>query len=635
MAPVKRIGLITCGSNFERHGNTIRTMRKLLPSLGDYALYVFTNYGVYLDGANISHGEAAIYSLLEHAKLDGCILDSNLGSTELVEKVAGMIRSRGIPALAVDLQVPGFPYLHLETKMAGAEMLNHLIRVHGCKKINLVINQGSTVISASTLETYRRVLAEHHLPVDEKRIITIPVSTRNGRRVYDLFDKRGVMKDAQAVLCVHDAIAIGLSLELQDRGIRVPEDIRLCTMNCSANSIAFSPSLTGIDCMESRAAGLALELMDRLLRGQEVSPENTYNGEVRYLASCGCDAQANRRMEDRYVFQRIILNKLEAGNQVGRMMQYNDSLEQVDSLAQLSENILKMMEGVDCSSFYCCLNVSDPDYIESKQPDPRPASVSPYDRTMRVIAGRSARGEVMRDQEFSIREVAPVEPRRGDVFIMLPIHHINRDYGYMVFLNEMLPVDVYNYRICQESVGSSIESLHQQMILRRSNEEMNRIHMQDQMTGLYNRFAIRAYGEGYVSASEGYSVAILDMDDLKGINDTFGHLAGNNAICIVAGALRETYGPDLLIRYGGDEFLIISRDTKEEIWDGQRVDLEKRLKEAVQKQQLPYGVEVSMGYCISRPENLMTLDECIGAADRLMYADKKERKSRKQESARL
>ena len=49
------------------------------------------------------------------------------------------------------------------------------------------------------------------------------------------------------------------------------------------------------------------------------------------------------------------------------------------------------------------------------------------------------------------------------------------------------------YRICQDSIGSSIENLHRQMILKSNIAELDRLHMMDQLTGLQNRFAFKRY----------------------------------------------------------------------------------------------------------------------------------------------
>ncbi|MCR5235050.1 MAG: diguanylate cyclase [Lachnospiraceae bacterium] len=78
------------------------------------------------------------------------------------------------------------------------------------------------------------------------------------------------------------------------------------------------------------------------------------------------------------------------------------------------------------------------------------------------------------------------------------------------------------------------------MILRSNIEALDRLHMTDQLTGMYNRYALMRFSEKY-TAGKVYSIAMLDMDWLKSINDQYGHLAGNNAICILADAIKKKH----------------------------------------------------------------------------------------------
>lgn len=629
MRALKKIALVTCCSNFERHGNTIRAMRRKLAELGGYVLYVITSYGVYEDGMDFSQGEPAVYRLLEVMDLDGCILEANLGSSELTERIIGILNRRGIPVLAINLKIPNIPCLHLEINTAGVELLEHLILKHGCTRINLVLSYGNRAISDNMLAVYRGVLANHGIPYDERRVLTMSVSIPSGRDIYSRFDERGVMKDAQAAVCIHDVCAFGLCMEMEERGLRVPEDLKICSVNCSGNSIAWFPRIAGIDRMDGKAAELACELMDQMLRGMQVSQENTYPGEVRYLTSCGC-ADSDRKQRGRAdVFRRLVVNKIEAANQIGRMMQFNNALEDVESLTHLAANIRTMMFGIGCRSYFCCLNENDLPYIESDRPDTRGPGDAPYHSRMTVLSGDSERTGDLSGVSFALQELVPAAPEAGDVFLVLPIHYINRSYGYMVFLNEMLPVNNYYYRICQDSIGSSIENLHRQMILKSNIAELDRRHMQDQLTGLKNRFAFKRYRDHYVLSPDGYFIAILDIDWLKEINDQFGHLAGNNAISITAGVIRECAGEtDLVIRYGGDEFLVLSLDTDAGLWEERRKTIDQRLMKIAEQQQLPYSLGVSMGYAVSTQQRPLSIEESLDIADKAMYENKKIRKMR-------
>ena len=626
MNRVKKVALVTCASNYERYGTFVRAVHDELRAMGDYVLYVITNYSIFLDGMQFLHGgDSSIYRLLDILDLDGCIFESNLGSNELTELLAEPLRRRGVPTLSINLHAEGTPYLQLDTRPAARELIEHLLTVHGCTRINLVLSRGNSVVSQGLRETYEQLLRERGIEPDERRILLTIVSEHIGKEVYEHFDALGVMRDAQAVICVHDVNAISLCLELQSRGVRIPEDIRVCSANYSGNSAAFRPRVTGIDLMDPKAAGEACRLMDRMIRGETIPQQNTYTGMVRYGSSCGC-AGAPEAEDADGVFQRIVMNKIQAGRQISQMMRFNDLLEEVVSIDQLSDNIHSMMKGIGSSAYFCCLNERDLAYIENREEDAPAQDVADFDETMVVLAGDSPRTGRLSRQSFPLKQLAPVPVLPGDMFLVMPITHRARVFGYMVLINDRMPLEVFNYRICQENIGSSIENLHRQMILRSSIAELDRLHMHDQLTDLYNRFALRRFSGSY-TALDDYTVAMLDLDDLKGVNDHYGHIAGNHMISMAGEAIRNSMSEnDLVIRYGGDEFLVLSACTDEEVWETRRRKINLELEESARRQALPYQPGLSMGYAVSRGHAL-PLSEAIALADSQMYQDKQVRKA--------
>jgi diguanylate cyclase (GGDEF)-like protein len=307
------------------------------------------------------------------------------------------------------------------------------------------------------------------------------------------------------------------------------------------------------------------------------------------------------------------------------MMRFNEQLEEVVSLDQLSDNIHGMMSGVGCNAYFCCLNKRDLAYIENTGGDGPDQDVTAFDDCMVALAGNSERTGKVSRLEYPLRELAPVPVLPGDMVMVLPITHRTRVFGYMVFLNERIPLEVFNYRICQENIGSSIENLHRQMVLRSSIAELDRLHIRDQLTGLYNRFALQRFAGSYTSRDR-YTVVMLDLDDLKGVNDHYGHLAGNHMISMAAEVIRGAMGEDdVIIRYGGDEFLVLSACTEESAWEERRERINRELEDISRRQALPYHPGISMGYAVCGGS--VPISEAIGQADNRMYMDKKTRKA--------
>ena len=625
MDETKKIALVISASNFERQKNIVRSVHRALKSKGNYILYVFTNYGVFYDDMAYDHGEAAIYTLLDYEEFDGCIIEGNIGSGQLTEKVARNLRERKIPLITINIEAEGVPFLTMDSYHAGCKLIEHLLDEHNCTKINLILTWTGDVISRQALQAYEDTMKKRGISPEQKRVIYQNVSIQNGRNLYQKFEELGIA-DAEAVVCIHDVMAIGLCLELQERGIRIPEDIKLCSLNYSTNSIAFRPSITGADRMDDEVAKTACTLLQDMMDGKEVKRENYYTGRVHFGESCGC---ATSEMEESGVkYQELILAKVEAGGQVSSMMKFNNALEEVNSLDQLGDNIRDMLLGIHCNGFFCCLNKSDLKFILNQAEDTKVKESRPYDDTMVALTGQSERTGIIKNVAFPLERLFPVEAKAGDTFIFLPIHYKDRDYGYMAFLNEFFPTELYNYRICHESIGSSLENLHRQLVLQSSIQELDELHMQDQLTGLRNRFALARYRDDYTENGD-FTLVVMDMDGLKKINDNFGHLAGNHAINVIANVLKTESGPnDLVIRYGGDEFIILSYNTEEKHWWEMKGLINKKLEQKVRRQKLPYSLSVSFGFFTSSKEAPVSLEECMEQADKLMYEDKNLKKAR-------
>lgn len=624
MACVKKIALIINASNFERQKNIIKSIHRTFQELGGYALYVFTSYGIYTKMAPYDYGEAAIYSLLDETDFDGCILEGNLfGNRQMLCHFAESLKRRGIPFVTLNFKMEGIPSLSMDCYEAGCQLMEHLIQVHYCSKINLVVDHEDDVISIQTMKAYKDTLAAHGILYEDKRRVNQPVSIQEGRNLYQVFKEKGIL-DADAVICVHDICALGLCMELEAHGYRVPGDMLLCSLNRSTNSMVFRPDITGADRRDVQMSKTACLLLHDMLCGREVPLENYISGSIHLGQSCGCEnVQVHEGVES---YREVILAKVEAGNQIRQMMNYNDALEEVVSIDELGENIKSLLCGINCAEFVCCLNQRDLEYIVNEAENAGEDEKA-FDRTMVALTGMTERTGELHDYVFPIQKLIPLEEKEGDIFLFYPIHHRERVYGYTVFVNEYLPIELYNYRICHESIGSSIENLHRQMILKSTITQLDELHMRDALTGLYNRFAIDRFGKEFVSRGA-YSVAMIDMDSLKMVNDRFGHLAGNHAICIIANVIRDTVEEnDIAVRYGGDEFLIMSRITEPQYWEVQKEQMNQKLAAYVEQETLPYELGVSLGYAVCGEDSKMTLEECCALADEAMYETKKKRKT--------
>lgn len=121
-----------------------------------------------------------------------------------------------------------------------------------------------------------------------------------------------------------------------------------------------------------------------------------------------------------------------------------------------------------------------------------------------------------------------------------------------------------------------------------------------------------------------FTVLLLDLDDLKQINDRFGHLAGNTALKRLAAVMREQCrSTDLIARYGGDEFGVVLIDSDQRMAESVAMRIESSLREDSSEPR----ISTSIGLAVY-PGDGRTAQELLEAADRHLYRRKKIAQSR-------
>ena len=226
-----------------------------------------------------------------------------------------------------------------------------------------------------------------------------------------------------------------------------------------------------------------------------------------------------------------------------------------------------------------------------------------------------------------------------------PVFFREYNFGIVVF-----PGDIRNSLVFEtlgRQIGSSLmggllyreqqkaekELLNTLKELEASNCKLEQLSTIDELTGLYNRRGFYTYAEHQRVLSKrmgkGFLLFYADMDNLKMINDRYGHNDGDRAIRAVADILKITFRrSDIISRVGGDEFVIISADTLEN-GAGSIIDkITVAVKNFNSRRVLPYDVGLTMGFAAYDPARDDQIDQMMIMADEALYENKKRKKNK-------
>ena len=209
-----------------------------------------------------------------------------------------------------------------------------------------------------------------------------------------------------------------------------------------------------------------------------------------------------------------------------------------------------------------------------------------------------------------------------------PLHYNTYSIGYIALNGICTAAKMNLHESILNFLEIAIENVRKKSLLHNLNDTLDDLYVHDALTGLYNRFGLTRFGQQRYDdflASEGsVQVLFIDMDDMKSINDRFGHETGDAALKISARILQRTCSDDAFImRYGGDEFIIIDTGRNKRLSDG----ILAAVDEYNRTSGMPFSLGFSIGVVQTDDLKRLPMDDCIKEADSRMYKIKQKRKA--------
>ncbi len=243
-----------------------------------FALLVYATQG----GAAV--GATRPQPLGEH-NTDGVVIF--VGS--LPEKELFRFNQIGFPVVLVYRSSPNglsIPCVTIENKQGARMLVDHLIELHGYRRIAFLVGQEGHEDSYWREMGYRESLKAHDIPFDPKLVSVGGFDREVARAAVERWLREGLAFDA--VFAADDDSAIGVLIALHDAGKRVPEDIAVVGFDDIALSRYLTPPLTTVRAPTEQVGREAIKQLVRLIRGESVEPLVLLPTQLVIRHSCGC-----------------------------------------------------------------------------------------------------------------------------------------------------------------------------------------------------------------------------------------------------------------------------------------------------------------------------------------------------------
>ena len=571
-------------------------------------------------------GESMIYDLPDLSNFDGIIsLPATMGndiSIRKVEEVLKPLQGSGKPHISIDVEREGAVTIMFDDAISIEEITEHLIMEHGARRIAFVSGPLNSGVAINRLEACRRALRRHGLELNDSLIFDGEWTRVGGRKAAEqIVASGGQMPDA--VICANDDMALSVIESLNEQGIRVPKDVAVTGFDALREAVL--RGMTTICRPIDRSARKAIDILSDWINGMEPTEKTVLLSTIPiYGETCGC-TQSLEHMNEK--LRMLGTERWNMETILTRVSMFSGTMAGVGNEEEASEKIRDFVASWGIRELYLCV---DPSICRDSEIS---GEGEAYPDEMLLIYG------VRNEREYPVQlfrkaDLLPVmrDMRQNNVcLVFCPLYYRNRNFGYVAMnLGSGTGSALYSVLML---LNGALMSLYLQTNIKRYASTIEKMAVHDIMTGMLNRRGYMEQAPEVMKEAEKqkkvFALISMDMDHMKMINDEYGHLTGDEAICRMGKALHilENYGVTP-VHISGDEF--VAYGMMESMEDAKALIsiVNGELERTNRTDPWICDISASIGIHAAIPGPDDTLDEFMTKADREMYADKKRRKGK-------
>lgn len=560
-----------------------------------------------------SRSDISVFDLLRPDITDALIImDDRIKSRLVVENILEKFKNSNAGIIVVDGKYENTIHVGFDYISGFRKVIEHIVDVHNARTFFVIAGKKDNPFSIERVDTFFDVLKSRNIDTESVRIGYGDFWSEPAREVAESIVKSGDIPDA--VVCLNDIMAISASVTLQKYGIKVPDDV-IVTGFDGYNEIYLSkPRITSCACgNESMIEGLA-EAVSNIISGKPCESEYIIESKPIFLDSCGCKANCENPF-NMYDFFNNLFYRFD--DEERALIEVSAKIQNAESIDGASECWRKN----NISNLTCLINKT---FFSNKYEHIR--KIESFDDTMIVFADHLFTDhtyEIKRDEILPDIEVLFDGP---NPLVFMALEYADVPIGYVCY--SFNPTGTLEFgripnltSVLSNSVGV-FRSMQNQLAL---TEQLELVYISDPLTGLLNRNGFMKYFSKMlesVKKSHGTITAVMcDLDNLKIINDKFGHSEGDNAIRTVGQAFKQCAPEDALcVRFGGDEIAAFIPHLLD--YDSFLNNMHDYFSEYNKTSQKEYRVWASIGCYAAENEDEFSYEHLIKMADDRLYIDK-------------
>lgn len=592
-------------------------------------LFVFLNYssGSEQDAANV--GESMIFNLPDIRGFDAVLLMGNtINMPYEREQLRKQILKYNIPAISLEYEMDGVPYIGTDTYQGIYKLMLHILEEHHAHEFVFMSGPRSNQESENRKKAVEDALETAGLVLREENVIEADWS------YFVAYDKTIQYvnthdKLPDAIICANDEMAIAVCTALDYLGVRVPDDVIVTGCDFLTRGQEFFPILSTVGREWDKLGYKGMNMLIKKMNGDKI-PESTILQSIPVLGeSCGCEVKKSKSDERlRSILANYRVQREDTVNEW--QLRYIDELfsmkNSVEGLKRSMNDTFQYNHNFEGEDFMLCIVDG---YFEDEESGEELKLGELTDR-MEVYVNLVG-GKAIPTDGFLTKNLLPTydgNTKETQVYLFVPLNTKLRSVGYMVQKNNLQRVYEQSLYIYLRRLSQDMERVKQNIRLEALNKKLKEVSITDALTGLRNRTGFDAQALPYLldcqKLGKNSAIVFADINDMKTINDRYGHLQGDLALCTVAEAIQKSLPPNwIAVRYGGDEFLMVGECRDAEEADKITDELRKELESLKDKRRLNFGLSVSVGSVVMYPEEKNNLEEYLRRADEAMYEAKK------------